>query len=372
MDTAKPILLDRVPLVDLLAMIPDDESSREWVWISDHDLNRRIEDAGEYDPTKESAHEWVESWYSPSTNGSFFLKWRYPSDDDVAAFLREFGVWINDVDQEIAYGFLPRYTKLFTFDDPAAVDQAVRNDPVWNDSLEVTATPPVTVYSWGDGEASLKLATAARPQGEAGQLTVIEGMAPSSGAADDLLIRTQYAEQVEVALDPIVGSGTSLAEDETYQRLADVLDAEGASSVVLTADLPLASQYGHVLIEDPKGGPGDFLDANPLLADYEALGVGRVPREDGWAAVMVLAHATEQSAVENARRLALQLESGTTSRLRTYADLLAIDTVDTIGTLVVARFAPDEHGPWKMLNNLLGRNESLFWIDDIRPAWPTA
>lgn len=364
----EPVLLDRVPLIDLLALIPDNDPSRERVWIQDHDLTRRIEGVGEYDPTTQHTHEWVRSWYSAPDAGSFFMGRGYPADEHVEAYLREFGVWFADVDQEVHYGSFPHFAMLFTFDDPPGVDQAVRTDPLWSDSLEVTAVPPVTEYSWGSRAGSLELATAARPRGEAGRLTVIEGMAPGTGAVDDLLVRTLYAEAAEMALDPIVGSGSSLADDETYQALAEVLDAEGASSVLLTAALPLASRQAHRF----EGDLEDFFNANPLLGDYQALGLGSVPRDGGWTAVMVLAHATQQSANDNARRLARQLESGTAFNLGTYADLLTLDTIDTSGTVVVARFAPNERSPWKTLYRLLQTNEPLFWIDDIRPKPQTA
>lgn len=366
--TATPVLLDRVPLIDLLALVPDNESTRQWVRIDDHDLTRRIEGVGDYDPAGQSPNRWVASWYPPSMHGSFFLGHGFPSVEDVDEYLREFGVWIDTADQEITYGYQPYHTQVITFDDSAAVDEAVRNDPVWSDVLEVTADPPVTKYLWDDERTSLYLATAPRPRGEAGQLVVLEGMAPRTCAADDLLIRTYLAEQAEVALGPIVGSSTSLADDKAYQALAGLLDAEGASSVMLTADTMVASQHGYGI----QGDPLDFLATNPLLGPYEALAIGRVPRDGDWSTIMVLTHETQQAADENARRLARQLESGTTRYLETYADFLTLDTLDIIGTLVVARFAPGDRGSWKTLEGLFLQFESLFWIDDVRPKLPSA
>jgi hypothetical protein len=322
--------------VGLLAMLPDAPEARRDVRLNDH----------------EAAAAARERIRGPDTD----LDPRHPGSDTIAigselsgahagpdradAWRDELGFDPADVAADATAGRPPEvYEVLRGRLDAAAVDDAVRRDPLWSDELEVTAHRDVTVYRWGDDHAQdLERTSPVRRIGQSARMALL----------DDVLLWATWTDGIEVMIDLAHGDGASLADDEQVASVVAAMEDAGAFSVVAGAD-PDAFHAGRR--DTPIGAdrPGGDREADDLVLDrFEVAGTGVGADDDGWFTVVVLAHEDGAAADANAERLDAVLRDGhNITGQHAWSDLMTDVEVATDGNLVVAVGRTDEaRGLW--------------------------
>jgi len=136
--------------------------------------------------------------------------------------------------------------------DAAAIDTAVRSDPIWSGLLSTAEHRGVTYYTWGgDFETDLTRVTTVRPLGRGGRLALHAGF----------LYWVPWTAGMEELIDAGAGAVPTLADDSRLAQAARALAAAGVYSAILT-DRPLvddAAVSGLVLgIGGGRDGAGAY------------------------------------------------------------------------------------------------------------------
>ena len=164
--------------------------------------------------------------------------------------------------------------------DAAAIDAAVRSDPIWSGLLRTAEHRGVTYYAWGgDFETDLTRVTTVRPLGRGGRLALDAGF----------LYWAPWTAGIEGLIDAGAGAVPTLADDSRLARAARALAAAGVYSAILT-DRPL--------VED-------------AAVSGLVLGIGGGRDEAGAYWVIVAVHDTTAAAQESATAVRSVLSEGT-------------------------------------------------------------
>lgn len=248
----------------------------------------------------------------------------------------ELGFHLLDVDADGVAGLPPEQVEVVEGSiDPAAVEDAVRADPVWSDLLEEVEHGGSTYWSWGEaGGADVSRITPAREVGESRRLA----------AEDGAVAWTRTDTAMEATLDAWHGDGPSLAEDEDLAELAAALDGEGCHSAFLSTD------------ETAYAGAGD----GPALPRYDAFATGVARDEDGTALVVAFRYTDTDGAQAGAAALGRVVGGGRSAvEDADWSDLLADAEVRADGRVVVGVFRTDHGDLWRQLP--FTRDTLLSW-----------
>ncbi|MBS1195283.1 MAG: hypothetical protein H6R33_3 [Actinobacteria bacterium] len=220
---------------------------------------------------------------------------------------RELGIDPSRVLQAITAGTAPETYQALRGDfDAAAIDAAVRADPVWSDLLATADYRDVGYYTWGEDFATnLDRVTPVRPLGRGGRL----------GLDGQFLYWAPWTAGMEGLIDAGAGAVASLADDLSLARAARALEEAGVYSATLT-DRPL--------------GPDAEVSAL-------ALGVGGGRDETGAFWAMVAVHNSGAAAEEAAAAVRSILGEGAIASLgRPWSERISGFTVTVDGDLLVA------------------------------------
>ena len=202
---------------------------------------------------------------------------------DFADLTADLGIDPNQVFLAITAGTPPETYQVLEGDfDAAAIDAAVRSDPIWSSLLSTAEHRGVTYYAWGDDfEVDTSRVTPVRPVGRGGRL----------GLDDGFLCWVPWTAGMEGLIDAGADAVATLADDPVLGRVARALEEAGVYSAILT-DTPL-------LDDGTASGRG--------------LGVGGGRDEAGPFWVIVAVHDTATAAEESAAAVRSILTEGTIS-----------------------------------------------------------
>lgn len=244
---------------------------------------------------------------------------------DTSAWNGEMGFDVLNVDRDVLAGVFPDQLAIWEGSiDPQQVADAVESDPVWSDLLSTAEHLGVEYYRWGDDPSAFDRdrVTAVRPTGQGGCLVAFAGTA----------YRSLSPAALESAIAVREGEGTSLADVEDLQLIADGLDDAGTYAAILSAD---GSQFAL------DRAALDLLDSDqPVLEAYRAMGAGAGLDEDGTEfMVIVLIYADADAATANAATLEEIATTGSSLQARQpWSDLLTVRSIAADGRLVIGVF----------------------------------
>lgn len=324
-------------LISLLESVPDTPETRSHLVLNDH-----VEAARQGSIARPStaagaaqAVTYLADLTSEGRTGlAVILDFYGPHVAVVDEWRAELGFSILNIDRDAVAGIPPRRIRIIDGSlDGGDVDRAVRGDPNYRDLLEVADRDGVSYYTWGaEAAADLARRSAARPVGRGGQLAVVDGRA----------IWTFNEAEMVSALDAHAGRSPSLADYDEFRLLVANLEAAGAYSAVLS-DAPPAAQ--DVVRQASARRPAAaqeaqrMLDEAGFLLPYTSFALGAALGDDGLPqAVVVLVHADESTARENAVRFEAIIEEGTSLFTgRRWSDIAAVESATSNGRVMVAR-----------------------------------
>lgn len=342
---------DSTWLTDLLARVPDSETTRRQVIANDFDL--AAEGAGIDRPDDGASEEEVarsrillmnevpgpQTFPTASTGA---MSSPYPQ-----ASREEVGFTFEDISRDLFAGEAPEQIEVLQGGiDAETVEAAVTSDPTWSDELDRAEANGTEYYTWlDDGEVRLELRSPLRQIGNSLRLAVV----------DDTALVTRTTALMEAAL----GDGATLGDDPVFTAVATTLQDEGAHSVFLTDAPPTASASR--LEGIPTDVPAEA--AEELLAGAEGfdparvIGTGTGYRDGKQTFIEVIAYDDDGTAQVNADRLETLVNEGESlvNRQR-WADALDIDSIEVQDGLIVAVFTTERPQLWL---------ETIFSADNI-------
>lgn len=241
-----------------------------------------------------------------------------------AEWRAEVGFAPVDLTGDVSSGQPPDQLQTFFGDfDLDTVTAAVESDPTWSADLETVEHEGNTYFSWGEDHAvAVTNASAVRRLGESARLFVDDEAGVAYWARSTALM--------EEAMDTFAGEAPSLADDPEIGPLAEALDGLDAYSAALIGD---AEQFA--------GAPGGE------LAPYDAVATGASLVDGQARLLLVLLHADEATAADNAERLAEVVADGESAvNGRPWSDVLGEGEIEVDGSLVVASFPTDDARLW--------------------------
>lgn len=155
----------------------------------------------------------------------------------------EVGFDMRSWDQVIALGSADReHLAVAGRFDPARINTAVSNDPVWNDLLTTVQYDGVAIHEWGsDGGLDLDRTTPVRTIGAYQRLALVDG----------LVLWNRFTRPIEDAIDAIRGARRSLADVPELRRLAQFADEQQHLSASITMRItPYVGYADNGRIED--------------------------------------------------------------------------------------------------------------------------
>lgn len=235
-------------IVGLLGRIPETATSAGYVTVVD--LTAAAATAGITTPDPGASEDEIVGYLSGLPRDALFPDLLRNSLRlfDVGAPAAELGVdWVA-VNAAILAGYPPEtYEVLVGTFDVAAIDQAVRAEPVWSDLLTTAEHRGVSYYSWGaDLRADVERRTTLRPLGRSSRLAL----------DDEYLYWAPWTAGVEGLIDAGAGAVPTLADDAALNRVARALAGAGVYSAVLT-DLPLLQDAAVSALALGAGGGND-------------------------------------------------------------------------------------------------------------------
>ena len=300
-----------VSWIELLAHVPDTESTRQSTMISDY-ARTRAElslDRPPSDASEAALAEYANALLLGDGDGTGFYGGLFAGGvlKEPGSMRTEVGFSFVDIDQHVvAGGELDSYTIWRGRLDADAIDDAVHDDPVFSDLLEEESHEGVSYYTWGgDNDIDPERATALRRLGSGHKLAINDGVAYWS-------VLTQTMLEM---IDAGTGASGSLADLEDYQLLAGALDELN----VFVGSFSTSVSGGRADPETlcPLRCPGEtladveeFLNEEPLLVPYGAFASGTGIDDRGRFSAVVIVHDDEASARENVDRLTERIEDG--------------------------------------------------------------
>jgi hypothetical protein len=299
------------PSSGLLRLVPNTEDFRAGVTIVDYDAIRALPHyKGEVDPA-EVEHAMILALAGADVGGMPFELLGY-QDQSFATGISNldegFGIPFEDIDRSLTAGTAPPiYLHAIGGDfDPAAIEDhlAACGDCISGERLDYRG---LDYWSWeGDMTLGLRLRPPAFDQfGRGGYLRF----------TDDAIVRSNFQDDFEASLDASLGDG-SLLDDDAFRLVAEAAD-----------DLDLLALY----VTDRTQGPAEAARVHELLKDNDDLGAAIIAAwdtsedvrllpyevallgvgvEDGEpVTTILLAHASEAAATENATRLEQRLQT---------------------------------------------------------------
>lgn len=221
--------------------------------------------------------------------------------------------------------------------DAAAIDQAVRTDPVWSDVLIDAEVAGMPYYAWSEVDRSERSRSTATHDSALGGFMAV---------ADHVVVRTLVEDVLVDSLT--VTRGRSLADNRDVGLILDSFAEHQVYSIALTDDIPVHRQH---------------VDDRVMVRPYRLLGTGQAVEGNQRQAVLAYVHDDQDSAVENATRLDAVLSNEVGADGVPYADRFAsFDiSVDDVLVSVVLDLAPSE-GAGFWAHSLLV-DEPLYWAD---------
>lgn len=270
----------------------------------------------------------------------------------MAEWEAELGFTLLDVDADATAGEVPEQVEVAEGSiDPAAVESAVRAEPVWSDVLEEAEHGGTTYWSWlEDGGVDVARRTAAREVGEARRLA----------AEDGAVAWTRTTAAMEATLDAWHGERDTLADVDDLAALAAVLDAEGCHSAFLSTDEAAYDAAAVALL--PPGGEAPAADPTELaLPRYEAVATGVALGAEGTVLVVALHYRDEGAAAAGAEALERVAAEGSSlvGDGVPWSELLDGATVRADGTTAVGVFPTGNGDLWREVP--FTRDTLLLW-----------
>jgi hypothetical protein len=241
-------------IVELLDRVPDAWSSSEFLMVVD--LIGAAAAGGVAVPVPGASADEVAGYLADLPRDALVPDLLRDPFPDLDALTLELGLDPALVTGAITAGNLPENYQVLAGDfDPAAVEAAVRSDPVWADLLTSAEHEGVSYYAWGDDfESDLSRVTPVRRLGRGGRLAIDDGY----------LYWVPWTAGMEGLIDAGAGRTATLADDPFLARCARALEEAGVYAAVLT-DRPLLDDAGSAVALGTGGG-GDEAGAFWVIA----------------------------------------------------------------------------------------------------------
>jgi len=269
-------------IVDLLARVP--EGAHRAADVTVVDLTAAAAAAGISVPDPGASEDEIVDYLAGLPRDALIPDLLRDPFPDFDALTRELGIDPALVTAAITAGTPPETYQVLQGDfDAAAIDRAVRTDPVWADLLTAAEYEGVPYFAWGDDFAvDVGRVTPARRLGRGGRLAVDDGH----------LYWAPWTAGMEGLIDAGAGTVPTLADDAALARVAGALAGAGVYSAVLTNRALLQDAAASALALGAGGG-GD--EAGPFwviaavhdgaaTAEAAAAEVSRLLAEGGPAA----------------------------------------------------------------------------------------
>lgn len=326
-----------VTMEGLVGLIPDQPGASDLVIVNEY--GPATEAAGVEQPEAGADEGTINDWFVAigrgregqpglglSTNGFFGSR---PTDD--AGWRQELGWAPIDVTGAVESLVGDDFPGLYAFTgdfDPEAIDEAVHEDPVWGDQLEIVEHSGVEYYSWGEDNATSMDVTVVREFGRGGRMAVLD---------DHTILWSWATAPLEGGIDAALGETDSLADNAEIGPLAQTMDAAGALAAILTAD------------GDAYRGTGSD---TPTLVPYTALASGTGSGDDGAELHLAFLHDDAGAAEENAGRIETIVDEGTTLDGQPWSEIVALDNVQTTDDILLVTLQitdPEDVGLWNLI-----------------------
>lgn len=309
---------DGAAMTTMLGLVPDAPGASDLVIVSD--FAAAVEAVGLDPPGPGADQDAIVEWYEALTIGhdgeqgaglqiSQFLNNELTDD---AGWRAEIGWAPLDVTRSVEttgdeFGSYDALTGDF---DPDTIDDAVHEDPVWSDELEVVTHGEVDYYQWGEDDERQQDYTILRPIGLGGRLAL---------PADGTLLWTRTDDSIEAGIDAATGESDSLADTDDIGALAAALDDEGALAGVFSDDR------------------GEFpTTSGPALVPYAAMAVGTRLSDGGQEMIVALLHDDPGAAEENVGRLETIVDEGFSVTGPAWSELVTLESAEADGDVLVA------------------------------------
>lgn len=353
----------------LLEAIPDSPEAREYVFINDYDLVRRMFDIplpgpDDGDDALETFYTWSPPFgYDPDNPtpviqfGGFSLFGMINQLSNISDNLQYLAFDVRNVDQSIVTGSGVRDDSMDVVRgrfDPEATDKAL---------AACSECPPhnreehrgVTYYSWGDDYAPDSAMQFAPPAfdraGRGGRLAVL----------DEYVLHTYGSSEMTALIDASLNEAPTLADAEEFRLLAGGMSELGAYVMLLTDgsggyDMSvegIARSFffdgtpSQSEIEEQKQTLTEA--GGPLLRPFDAYATGAGIDENGPYMALTLVHADDASAEENVGLLLRKVEEGTSLyAVVLWSEFIDIDTseVRAEGRVLTAKLRGDMFRNW--------------------------
>ena len=215
--------------------------------------------------------------------------------------------------------------------DPETIDQAVHDEPMWSDQLEIEEHGGVEYYSWGeDDEPTIENITVVRPYGLGGRMAVLD---------EHTILWAWATSPLEAGIDAATGETDSLAGNTEIGLPARAMDDEEALAAIFTTDTDAYRQ------DPPSGEPDD----QSTLVRYTALASGTRSADDNAALILAFLHDDADAAEANASRLDAVVDTNTALDGRAWSDIVTLQVAEADDRLLLATLSiidPNDVGQW--------------------------
>jgi hypothetical protein len=248
----------------------------------------------------------------------------------IAAISKEhIGFDPQDVDASILAGTRPDHYELIRGRiHSSAIESAIKN---CNNCPEVTREmyEGCTIYDWGKDpyRGNLSLRHLPPAYDSVGRLRPI-------GTQMAFVFRAPFPADIKRICETTTGKQPSLLDQSDFAQLAKGMATLGVYNVLLKGSPPSNLKQENI--------------QHPLLRPYKAYGVGEGKDNNGKYIALVLVHANEMTAWENAKLLPQRI-AGTSSNLtkRPYKELVSSAEIRAGGKMLLAKFrTPQDWGSW--------------------------
>jgi hypothetical protein len=321
---------DRDTLEAMLGMVPDTGPNRQYLLYGNLARLRGDDGADEAEADLQALLE--------VSKGSFVVA--NPLRDaahDVEGLRAEAGFGLTDVDASMEAGQPPETLSVFTGRlDGEQIDQALTGSAAFAEQVQADERGDYRTYAVGEGGGSVDVAGVSllRPIGQSLRI----------GVGDGTMWLAHTDEVLDGALDTAAGGAPALADDAAYAAVAQVMDRAEAFNVTLPGD---ASQFtaDAASILGPRTTPEQAaevqqqIDAGTLgIGPWQVAGLADAPGE----LLVVLSHADEAAAQDNAERLRRTVEEATSAvTAERWSERLSVTSIEVDGTLVEAHLKSD-------------------------------
>ena len=365
-ETAQPPRGSESVFLELLGTIPDTVDTRQWVIVNDYALAREVFNVPLPGP---NADEDALSQYllnivveaSPRPSIGPFISGHSESAIVQLDRPRYLAFDLREVDQSVEAGLPPAVLEVVRGRfDPAATDKALSacaECPI-PDRQERHGVP---FYSWGEdllqNVESRFLPPAFDSFGRGGRIAVL----------DRYVFRTVETPGINALIDANGGNRRSLADVDEFRLLAKGMSTLESYSVLFS---DMTQQVGGDIAwgllgdgtQEERLRMAELQENFPILRSYQVFGTGAGRDEQGPYMAVVLVHADESSAIENAELLRarfLEAPPLPTWHPEPFHGIVKSVETQTDGRVLLAKVRGDELGArW------------LLWMYQLYPLLP--